>query len=597
MPWDCGFLCLLTDRRRYCELLWRRRLLQTADERKAKRRFLNLMRGFDSEDLDVLRRAVESRGRDIKQCCPGPPMDLVEESDEDEEDQMLGVDGPSTSGSRAPPGCSATIVSTRPRHSINRLERDRILFQRQRYPQSTTSPHSTAIAGASLISAQQRRQSSSRNRRTSSVNYNYGRRHNYVTALMDENANNAAIVATDGLNDSLSSHHNDSEDEDRHGPRHGKSRPSSSRMPDDPTPPLFDDSGLIPQIDRAMSIPYLCCKMWRWRDLQVDAALHRLDPLPWCRFGRVTINNATVSCCNPYHYALWIRPEHSSSSEEQSVAGILANGGGHLMAGGMDRTMTNDTGFGDELTGGTHTAGIGHVRHSVFKSIDQIQNPFNNNDVPPETPPPPPPPLNFELNITSPMFTPNHLPPTIHSQAMAWGRMARWEKKERIGEVVALVGQFVAVGKLAGTVFDGQDVKAHWDIENQVSFALIKQSEGNDSEDVWLYNSGDRPLFICVSRTLSSARSDTIRRLSPGYCIRVHRTPTTSVESQVDATVAAVELIHTTALAARQSITVPDPIIMNSVSFLTISVGKGWGINYDRLYVTDVPCRYEVIFT
>lgn len=33
-------------------------------------------------------------------------------------------------------------------------------------------------------------------------------------------------------------------------------------------------------------MPYLCCKMWRWKDLQVDAALHRLDPLPWCRFGR-----------------------------------------------------------------------------------------------------------------------------------------------------------------------------------------------------------------------------------------------------------------------------------------------------------------------
>ena len=98
---DCGFLCLLTDRysllclfefttcsllpinrRRYCEILWRRRLLITSDEKKvrgnqvffnyieidyicngsryatlkAKRRFLALMRGFDTEDLDVLRR-------------------------------------------------------------------------------------------------------------------------------------------------------------------------------------------------------------------------------------------------------------------------------------------------------------------------------------------------------------------------------------------------------------------------------------------------------------------------------------------------------------------------------------------------------------
>lgn len=30
--------------------------------------------------------------------------------------------------------------------------------------------------------------------------------------------------------------------------------------------------------------------------------------------------------------------------------------------------------------------------------------------------------------------------------------MARWERKQRIGEVVALVGQFIAVGMLAETV-------------------------------------------------------------------------------------------------------------------------------------------------
>lgn len=66
--------------------------------------------------------------------------------------------------------------------------------------------------------------------------------------------------------------------------------------------------------------------------------------------------------------------------------------------------------------------------------------------------------------------------------------MARWERKERIGDMVALVGQFVAVGRLAGTVFDGQDVKSTWDLDNHTSFALIKQSETERFEDVWLYN-------------------------------------------------------------------------------------------------------------
>lgn len=66
--------------------------------------------------------------------------------------------------------------------------------------------------------------------------------------------------------------------------------------------------------------------------------------------------------------------------------------------------------------------------------------------------------------------------------------MARWEKKERISEVVTLIGQFVAVGRLAGTVHDGQDVKADWDIRNQVSFALMRLTENEYYEDFWLYN-------------------------------------------------------------------------------------------------------------
>lgn len=31
----------------------------------------------------------------------------------------------------------------------------------------------------------------------------------------------------------------------------------------------YENTGLIPQIDKPMSIPYLCCKLWRWKELQV----------------------------------------------------------------------------------------------------------------------------------------------------------------------------------------------------------------------------------------------------------------------------------------------------------------------------------------
>ncbi|PIO57249.1 hypothetical protein TELCIR_21347, partial [Teladorsagia circumcincta] len=42
--------------------------------------------------------------------------------------------------------------------------------------------------------------------------------------------------------------------------------PPMDERPDDDQPE--EDSGLIPQIDRPMSMPYLCCKLWRWKDLQ-----------------------------------------------------------------------------------------------------------------------------------------------------------------------------------------------------------------------------------------------------------------------------------------------------------------------------------------
>ena len=35
----------------------------------------------------------------------------------------------------------------------------------------------------------------------------------------------------------------------------------------------------------------------------------------------------------------------------------------------------------------------------------------------------------------------------------------------------------------------------------------------------------------------------------------------------------------------------------NPVSLLTISIGSGWGANYDQKSVANLHCRYEVIFT
>jgi len=69
--------------------------------------------------------------------------------------------------------------------------------------------------------------------------------------------------------------------------------------------------------------------------------------------------------------------------------------------------------------------------------------------------------------------------------------MARWQFNERVGDIITLIGQFALIGQLAGTVFDGQDVKCPWDLDNFTSFALIRQPSDESSEifdEVWLYN-------------------------------------------------------------------------------------------------------------
>lgn len=402
--------CVFSERRRHVEKLWRRRLLVTSDERRARRRFLRLMRGFDAEDVEVIRKAVETDGLDSKACAPGPPMD-------------------------------------------ERIEED---------------------------------------------------------------------------------------------------------QPD-------EDSGLIPQIDRPMSMPYLCCKMWRWKDLQVDAALHRLEALPWCRFGRVTINNATVSCCNPYHYALWIRPETSEDDDNSEGASPHENrqrasivGNGHIVY--RNRDPAND---------------------DITKKLPKALS----TEFPTRTPPPLPvgtPPLPDDSPPCTSGATSPDLIHVQHGHHNAWARMSRFEKKEQIGDVVVLSGTFAAIGILTQSVHDAQPVCSEWDLRNETSFALIRQSDpigSENPEDVWLYNSGARPLFLSFSPSTSSTK-DTLRRLSPGYCIRVHRG-----EASASAPVSGRHV-------RRHS---RDPALLQNN--LIISVGKGWGPNYSRLFLTDIPCRYEITFT
>uniref|UniRef100_A0A915PA14 Mothers against decapentaplegic homolog n=2 Tax=Meloidogyne TaxID=189290 RepID=A0A915PA14_9BILA len=589
----------------------------TDDERRAKRRFLTLMRGFDTEDLEILRRAVESVGIDIKQCAPGPPMDLIEEreSSTSEDEEELEPE--------AVPGCSTTVLSTRPRHSMRQMERDRILFQRQRVstvaeiqPQGGIGTLITTqqIDNKQLGNYQRRYSTNSRYNNRKISNYSSGRRCAVLNSpLNEENVKEELNISSKTKNSSIKNEQEQQKQQFSSRTVNAPPPPDSiatdaetqKLLPLPPETPGGVDSGLIPQIDKPMSMPYLCCKMWRWKDLQVDAALHRLDPLPWCRFGRVTINNATVSCCNPYHYALWIRPETISSDEQSISSGVLANGGG-----GATARLSNEA--ADATIGHVRTA-FQHSLKSEAKNILLKQQQQNDSS----SKPPPEPSQQHQL-ILDEIQMGNHLPLALSAKrriSHTWGRMARWQFNERVGDVITLIGQFALIGQLAGTVFDGQDVKCPWDLDNFTSFALIRQPSDESSEifdEVWLYNSSNQPLFVCISKnavraTSSTSEAPNIRRLSPGYCIRVHRVSsstninTTNLSSSsppplrcsphktiIANDISPQHFVGETTTTTQQQISSSLP-----VSMLTISIGSGWGANYDQKSVSNLECRYE----
>lgn len=105
--------------------------------------------------------------------------------------------------------------------------------------------------------------------------------------------------------------------------------------------------------------------------------------------------------------------------------------------------------------------------------------------------------------------------------------------------------------------------------------------------------SSDQPLFMCVSKNMartSSSEAPNIRRLSPGYCIRVHRMSSFMAMNQNAVNVVANDVSH-------HAIESTTAMSVNPVSLLTISIGSGWGANYDQKSIATLHCRYEVIFT
>ncbi|XP_022252336.1 mothers against decapentaplegic homolog 6-like isoform X3 [Limulus polyphemus] len=69
---------------------------------------------------------------------------------------------------------------------------------------------------------------------------------------------------------------------------------------------------LVPRGDlrfgRQTSAPHvLCCRLWRWPDIQQPFELKRLN---WCQ----TVNDPLYICCNPFHWSKLYKPGNSSGT-------------------------------------------------------------------------------------------------------------------------------------------------------------------------------------------------------------------------------------------------------------------------------------------
>jgi len=125
--------------------------------------------------------------------------------------------------------------------------------------------------------------------------------------------------------------------------------------------------------------------------------------------------------------------------------------------------------------------------------------------------------------------------------------------------------------------------------------------------------SSNQPLFVCISKnavraTSSTSEAPNIRRLSPGYCIRVHRVSSSTNINTTNLSSSSPPLRcspHKTIIAndispqhfVGETTTTQQISSSLPISMLTISIGSGWGANYDQKSVSNLECRYEVIFT
>ncbi|XP_022920684.1 mothers against decapentaplegic homolog 6 [Onthophagus taurus] len=162
-----------------------------------------------------------------------------------------------------------------------------------------------------------------------------------------------------------------------------------------------------------------------------------------------------------------------------------------------------------------------------------------------------------------------------------WCQLAYWERRKRVGRLFPVelpyvnifwdvpYGDGISIKELSRDNTDADMVKARQKIG--LGITVSREPTG-----IWVYNRSSVPIFV-NSITLRDEKSSSPIRVPDQQCLCVFDVDRAS--RMVD-------------FANNSMDTMDGPIDRNSI---TISFGKGWGLNYSRMEISSCPCWIEIL--
>ena len=179
-----------------------------------------------------------------------------------------------------------------------------------------------------------------------------------------------------------------------------------------------------------------------------------------------------------------------------------------------------------------------------------------------------------------------------------WCRIAYWEMKNRIGPIfdahLPCINIFEYLPQGHGLCLS---LLRQGENERTFSSSKILDSFGygfqltKEEDNVWLYNRSELVLFVgspAFSLKGIDSGSPVVRRVMPGCSVLVYNSlyPSRGYDTELPDQAS----LETHASTDTKSCTYK----LQQPYCIRVSFGKGWGVNYTRLSITQCPCWVEI---